>query len=100
MYAAVYDYVKESMQKIEKIENGRSITYSVVEGDLKKMYDPYIVTFSFTPIQGGEENNMCIANSEAEFEPLTEETSPPKKARDAALGFLKEFEKFKPTNQD
>lgn len=85
--------MKESTEKIEKVETGRSVTYRVTEGDLSKMYDPYRVTFSFTPVEG-KENETCIAEWKAEFEPLTPTTPPPEKARDVALGFLKWFEKF------
>ncbi|XP_031253399.1 major strawberry allergen Fra a 1-E-like [Pistacia vera] len=90
---AVQSYVKESTQKIEKVESGKSVTYLVVEGDLKSMYDPYRVTFSFIPLTG-KEKEMCKAEWEVEFEPLTPATPPPDKARDAALGFLKSFDKF------
>ncbi|KAK3184136.1 hypothetical protein Dsin_031422 [Dipteronia sinensis] len=90
---AVQKYVKESTEKIEKVEAGRSVTYLVIEGDLKNMYDPYRVTFSFIPMEGKEEE-MCIAQWKAEFEPRTPATPPPDKARDAALGFLKSFDKF------
>ncbi|XP_021293588.1 uncharacterized protein LOC110423629 [Herrania umbratica] len=90
---AVFDYVKESMEKIEKVEMGRSVTYQVIGGDLKEMYDPYRVTFSFIPVEG-KENHKCIAEWEAEFEPRAPATPPPEKARDAALGFLKSFDNF------
>lgn len=93
MHAAVSGYVKESTQKIEKVEMGQSVTYRVVGGDLRGMYDPYKVTFSFVPLEGKEEE-MCIAEWKAEFEPLTPTTPLPEKARDAALGFLKSFDKF------
>ncbi|CAK7323997.1 unnamed protein product [Dovyalis caffra] len=89
----VSSYVKESMQKIEKVEIGRSVTYRVVGGDLRDMYDPYRVTFSFVPVQGKEEEK-CIAEWNADYEPLTSSMPPPDKARDAALGFLKSFDKF------
>ncbi|KAM7270849.1 hypothetical protein ACFE04_030063 [Oxalis oulophora] len=89
----VRDYVKESMEQIEKVETGRSVTYRVIGGDLKDMYDPYKVTFTFLPIKG-KEHEECIAEWKAEFEPITSETPAPHKARDAALGFLKSFEKF------
>nr|CAN79082.1 hypothetical protein VITISV_004821 [Vitis vinifera] len=90
---AVRGYVNESTEKIEKVEKGRSVSYSVIRGCLKNMYDPYRVTFSFTPVKG-EEKVKCIAEWKAEFEMLTPETPMPEKARDAALGFLKSFEKF------
>ena len=95
-HAAISNYVKESTEKIEKVEMGQSVTYRVIGGDLRRMYDPYRVTFSFVPVEG-KENEMCLAEWKAEFEPLTPETPPPLKARDAALGFLKWFEKFELT---
>lgn len=85
--------MKESTQKIEKVEMGQSVTYRVIGGELSGLYDPYKVTFSFVPIQG-KENEMCSAEWKAEFEPRTPATPPPEKARDAALGFLKWFDKF------
>ncbi|OMO67282.1 hypothetical protein COLO4_30195 [Corchorus olitorius] len=90
---AVCNYVKESMEKIEKVEVGRSVTYEVIGGDLKEMYDPYRVTFSFTPLKG-KEKEKCTAEWKVEFEPLAPATPPPEKARDAALGFLKSFDNF------
>ncbi|KAL4620413.1 hypothetical protein ACB092_06G152100 [Castanea dentata] len=93
---AISNYVKESTEKIEKVEMGQSVTYRVIGGDLRRMYDPYRVTFSFIAVEG-KENEMCLAEWKAEFEPLTPETPPPLKARDAALGFLKWFEKFELT---
>ncbi|XVE49930.1 hypothetical protein DITRI_Ditri01bG0121400 [Diplodiscus trichospermus] len=90
---AVCNYVKESMEKIEKVEKGRSVTYEVIGGELKEMYDPYRVTFSFIPVQG-EENKKCRAEWTAEFEAVAPATPPPEKARDAALGFLKSFDNF------
>lgn len=93
MDVAICNYVKESMEKIEKVEKGRSVTYSVIGGELKKMYDPYKVTFSFTPVKG-KENEQCLAAWKAEFEPLTPATPPPEKARDAAVGFLRCFDNF------
>ena len=95
-HAAISNYVKESTEKIEKVEMGQSVTYRVIGGDLRRMYDPYRVTFSFIPVEG-KENEMCLAEWKAEFEPLTSEMPPPLKARDAALGFLKWFEKFELT---
>ncbi|XWS63412.1 hypothetical protein CRYUN_Cryun06bG0095000 [Craigia yunnanensis] len=62
-------------------------------GVLKEMYDVYMVTFSFIPMEG-EENEKCIAEWKAEFEALAPATPPPEKARDAALGFLKSFDSF------
>nr|POE54977.1 hypothetical protein CFP56_75388 [Quercus suber] len=94
--AAISNYVKESTEKIEKVEMGQSVTYRVIGGDLRRMYDPYRVTFTFIHVEG-KENEMCLAGWKAEFEPLTPETPPPLKARDAALGFLKWFEKFELT---
>ena len=61
--------MKESLEQIEKVEMGRSVTYLVIGGDLKQMYDPYRVTFSFIPVEG-EENEKCIAEWKAEFETL------------------------------
>ncbi|XP_047336160.1 MLP-like protein 423 [Impatiens glandulifera] len=88
----VSGYVKESIQKIEEVEMGRrTVTYSVIGGELKEMYDPYRVTFSFTPIEG-DENEKCMAKWKAEYEPLTLATPHPDKARDAALAFLKWFD--------
>ena len=87
--------MKESLEQIEKVEMGRSVTYQVIGGDLKQMYDPYRVTFSFIPMEGeGEENEKCIAEWKAEFEAVTPATPSPEKARDAALGFLKSFDNF------
>ncbi|OVA07769.1 Bet v I domain [Macleaya cordata] len=90
---AVHGYVKESTQKIEEVVEGRSITYQVIGGELRNMYDPYRVTFSFLPVTG-KENEQCIAEWNVEFEPLSPTTPPPEKARDVAIGFLKSFEKF------
>ncbi|KAK8993305.1 hypothetical protein V6N11_033406 [Hibiscus sabdariffa] len=92
---AVSDYVKESMEKIEEVVTGRSVTYEVIGGDLKEMYDPYRVTFSFIPVEGN--NTKCIAEWKAEFEPATA-TRPPEKARDAALRFLESFDNFQLSN--
>ena len=69
------------------------MTYSVIGGDLKNLYDPYRVTFSFIPVEG-KENEQCIAEWKVEFEPLSPATPPPEKARDSALRFLKSFDKF------
>ena len=90
--------MKESIQKIEKVEVGRSVTYGVVGGDLRDMYDPYTITFSFVPVEGKEEEK-CIAEWKADYELLNSSMPPPDKARDAALGFLESFEKFKPNYQ-
>jgi hypothetical protein len=95
-HAAVNSYVKESTQKIEKVEIGRSVTYRVVGGDLRDMYDPYRVTFSFFPVEGKEEEK-CIAEWKADYELLNSSMPPPDKARDAALGFLKSFDKLEPS---
>ncbi|KAF9588434.1 hypothetical protein IFM89_010193 [Coptis chinensis] len=88
---AVRDYVKESVQQIETVEVGHSVTYRVIQGELRDMYDPYRVTFSFIP---RSEEGKCIAQWKAEFEPLSPTIPPPEQARDAALGFLESFEKF------
>ena len=87
------NYVKESTEKIERVEKGKSVTYQVVGGELYRMYNPYRVTFSFTPLQG-EEAQKCVAEWKAEYEIISPSTPPPEKARDAALGFLKWFDKF------
>lgn len=93
--AAVSSYVEESVERIEKVETGRSVSYDVVGGELRKMYNPYKVTFTFTPVEG-KENEMCVAQWKAEYEPLTPTIPPPDKARDAALQFLLCFDKFHP----
>ncbi|RZC65379.1 hypothetical protein C5167_009066 [Papaver somniferum] len=90
---AVHSYVKESTQKIEKVVEGQSVTYEVIGGELKDMYNFYRVTFSFLPVPE-KEDEQCIAEWKSEYEPLSATTSPPEKARDAAIGFLKSFEKF------
>ncbi|WCJ30757.1 MLP-like protein 423 [Euphorbia peplus] len=87
---AVESYVKESTQKIEKVENGKSVTYSVIGGELKKMYSSYKVTISFFPVDG-KENEQCVAEWKVEFELLTPATPLPEKARDVALDFFKYF---------
>ncbi|OAY66554.1 uncharacterized protein LOC109721869 [Ananas comosus] len=89
---ALHGYVKESMQRIEKVEPGRCMSYRVVGGELRGMYDPYRVTFSFLPVSG-KENEQCIAEWKAEFEPVSPAVPPPEKAKEAALGFLKCFER-------
>ncbi|XP_065628046.1 uncharacterized protein LOC136066918 [Quercus suber] len=71
---AISNYVKESTEKIEKVEMGQSVTYRVIGGDLRRMYDPYRVTFTFIPVEG-KENEMCLAEWKAEFEPLTPENA-------------------------
>ncbi|KAL0001939.1 hypothetical protein SO802_015720 [Lithocarpus litseifolius] len=35
--AAISNYVKESTEKIEKVEMGQSVTYSVIGGDLRRI---------------------------------------------------------------
>lgn len=90
--AALQGYVKESTQKIEKVEPGRCMSYRVVGGELRGMYDPYCVTFSFFPVSG-KENEQCIAEWKAEFEPVSPAVPPPVKAKEAALDFLKCFER-------
>ncbi|KAL5997641.1 hypothetical protein ACLOJK_008571 [Asimina triloba] len=89
-------YVKESTEKIEKVEAGRSVTYQVIGGELKRMYDPYRVTFSFSPLPSSPDK--CIAEWKAEFEPLSPATPPPHKAKDVALGFLKSFDNYARTS--
>jgi hypothetical protein len=79
------------VQKIEKIESGRHFSYQVIRGELKEMYDPYHVTFSFIPVPG-KEGEQCIAGWKAEFELINPHDPLPEKAKDAALGFLKLFE--------
>ncbi|KAF3618004.1 hypothetical protein FXO38_33654 [Capsicum annuum] len=86
---ALSNYVKQSIEKIEKVEEGRLVTYQVIDGDLRKMYNPYIVTFSFIPVQGN--SNQCVAEWKAEYEPIAPAIPTPEKARDAALSFLKSF---------
>ncbi|XP_062192111.1 major strawberry allergen Fra a 1-E-like [Phragmites australis] len=88
---ALHHFVKESVQKIEKIESGRCLGYEVIRGELKEMYDPYHVTVSFIPVPG-KEGEQCIATWKAEFEPISPTTPMPENAKDAALGFLKLFE--------
>ncbi|KAH7533342.1 major latex protein 146 [Ziziphus jujuba] len=89
---ALQNYVKESTEKIEKVEDGRSVTYVVIGGELSKMYNPYRVTFSFTPVDG-KEDSKCIAEWKAEYETQTPDSPPPHKAKEAALGFLYWFDK-------
>lgn len=66
------------------------MTYRVVGGELRDMYDPYRVTFSFVPV-AGEEEEQCVAEWKAEFKPPSPAMPLPEKAMDAALGFLKSF---------
>ncbi|KAJ3683415.1 hypothetical protein LUZ60_013642 [Juncus effusus] len=89
----LHGYVNESIQKIEKVETGRCIDYQVLGGQLHEMYDPYHVTFSFIPIEG-KEAERCIAEWKTEFTQILPEIPQPEKAKDAALQFLKSFEKF------
>ncbi|XP_026663679.2 major strawberry allergen Fra a 1-E-like [Phoenix dactylifera] len=89
---ALHGYVKESKQKIEKVESGKSVAYQVVGGELTGMYDPYHVSFTFLPAPG-REDEQCIAEWKAKFKPLSPATPPPEKAKDAALEFLKSFER-------
>ncbi|KAF3774624.1 MLP-like protein 423 [Nymphaea thermarum] len=91
--SAVQDYVKESTERIDEVEVGRSVTYSVLAGCLREMYNPYKVTFSFCPVPGFEKEK-CIAGWKAEFEPLNSTVPAPERAKEAALGFLRLFEKF------
>lgn len=95
MHAAVHGYVKESTQRIEAVEAGKSVTYAVVGGDLSEMYDPYRVTLRFVPV-GGREGEECVAGWEAEYEPRNPAVPPPERARDVVLSFLKSFEAFGP----
>uniref|UniRef100_A0A0A9A7T6 Bet v I/Major latex protein domain-containing protein n=1 Tax=Arundo donax TaxID=35708 RepID=A0A0A9A7T6_ARUDO len=88
---ALHHFVKESAQKIKKVESGRCLGYEVIRGELKQIYDPYHVTFSFVPVSG-KENEHCVAGSKAEFEPISTTTPLPENAKDAALGFLKHME--------
>jgi len=88
-------YGGESKQRIEEVneEPGSGVLqmkYKVVEGEIKKMYDPYTVTFSFR----GEGKNKCIAGWRAEYRPLSPNVAPPEKARDVALRFIKAIEDF------
>ncbi|KAF3342055.1 MLP-like protein 423 [Carex littledalei] len=89
---ALHDFVKESLQKIEKVEPGRCLAYQVVDGQLHELYDPYRVTFTFIPVSG-KETEQCTVEWKAEFTLLSPEIPPPVKAKDAALDFLKSFEK-------
>ncbi|KAK4344658.1 hypothetical protein RND71_034834 [Anisodus tanguticus] len=89
---ALSNYVKQSIEKIEKVEEGRSVTYQVTDGDLRKMYNPYKVTFSFTPVQDSDKE--CIAEWKAEYEPISPTIPAPEKSRDAALSFLRLFDKI------
>ncbi|KAL8151062.1 hypothetical protein V2J09_020870 [Rumex salicifolius] len=93
--AAVSSYVRESVQKIEKVEEGgKSSTYQVIGGQIANMYKPYRVTTSFVPIRG-KEDSVCVAEWKAEFKPLSAAVPPPAKARDVALDFLACFDKLR-----
>lgn len=94
--AGVNNYVKESYQKIEKVEEDevKSVTYQVVGGELANMYNPYRVTFSFRPYKSDGGSDMCLAGWKVEFSPLSPSIPPPEQAKDAALGFLKCFDKI------
>ncbi|XP_039121826.1 uncharacterized protein LOC120258470 [Dioscorea cayenensis subsp. rotundata] len=94
---AVRGYVKESIEEIEEVEWGKSVTYKVVAGELRDMYDPYRVTFTFIPMNGVE-NNQCIAEWKADFQTKSPAIPMPNKAREFALGFLKSFDKFQLCN--
>nr|CAB3480798.1 unnamed protein product [Digitaria exilis] len=93
----LHHFVKESVQKIEKVEPGRCISYEVIRGELKDMYDPYHATFSFVPVPG-KEGEQCIAGWKAEFEPISPTAPLPENAKDAALGFLKLLESCSASN--
>lgn len=82
--------MKESLENIEDVVDGRSVTYRVIEGELRNFYDPYRVTFTFAPVEG-KENEKCTAEWQAQFEPLAPTTPPPERAKEAALKFLKCF---------
>lgn len=66
------------------------MTYQVTNGELSKMYNPYRVTFSFIYVS----NEQCVVEWKAEYEQITPKIPTPEKARDAALSFLKSFEKI------
>eukprot|EP00253_Pinus_taeda_P001676 PITA_01676 len=91
----VKTYVSESKQRIEEVKEGPGsdvlqMKYRVVEGELKKMYDSYTVTFSFR----SDEKNKCIAGWRAEYQSLSPNVAPPDKAKNFALRFLKAIEDF------
>lgn len=92
----VNTYVSESKQRIEEVKEGPGngvlqMKYTVLEGELRKMYDPYTVTFSF---RGDEKKKKCIAGWRAEYEPISPNVAAPEKAKDAALRFMKAIEDF------
>lgn len=89
--AAIESYVKESVEKIEKVEEGRGVRYEVIGGELSKMYDPYRVSFSFNPVSGYEDTK-CMAAWKVEYETLSPDTPPPHRAKEAALAFLSCFD--------
>ncbi|KAK9150116.1 hypothetical protein Syun_008425 [Stephania yunnanensis] len=90
---AVQGYVRESTEKIEKVDEAkRSVTYSVIGGDLTDMYRPYRVTFSFH--HRHHRHDACLAEWKAEYDPVSPATPPPHKARDAALAFLNCFHNY------
>ncbi|CAN6443651.1 unnamed protein product [Victoria cruziana] len=89
---ALRGLVKESTQKIEKVEDGRLVSYTMVGGELRNMYNPYKITFTFLPEPGSEQK--CRAEWKADFEPLNSNVPPPEKAKEAALEFLRSFENF------
>ncbi|GAV70417.1 Bet_v_1 domain-containing protein [Cephalotus follicularis] len=94
---ALSGYGKEATKRIEKVEIGRSVTFTVIGGELRDKFDPYRVTFTFIPMATEvNENQKCIAEYKSEFEPLTPATPPPETARNAALVLLKSFEDFEP----
>ncbi|KAH0462872.1 hypothetical protein IEQ34_007454 [Dendrobium chrysotoxum] len=88
---ALKDLVKESKEKIEKVELGWLVTYEVVGGELRDLYDPYRVTFTFSSVPEKKEE-QCTVAWKAEFEPRSPAVPPPLKAKNAALSFLKSFE--------
>jgi len=92
----VNTYVSESKQRIEEVKEGPGsgvlqMKYKVLEGELKKMYDPYTVTFSF---RGDGNKNKCIAGWRAEYQLLSPNVAAPEKAKDVALRFMKAIEDF------
>jgi hypothetical protein len=64
------------------MESGRHFTYEVLRGELREMYDPYHVTFSFIPVPG-KEDEQCIAGWKAEFDLINPHTPLPEDAKDA-----------------
>ena len=93
--AGLNAYVSESKQRIEEVKEGPGngvlqMKYTVLEGDVRKMYDPYTVTFSFR----GDEKKKCIAGWRAEYEPISPNVAAPEKAKDVALSFMKSIEDF------